>query len=691
MLVADDDESMRTLMEAALRIGGFHVELVDTGTAAIERYPVLKPDMLVLDVEMPGATGFEVCEHIRSGGDALVPIVIVTGCEDTVSIDRAFELGATDFISKPVNWGLIAHRLRYILRGAHTRQALDASESRNRALIEALPDQIFILEPDGRILQEISNQCVLAFGNLPNLVGENLCSLLPEDVADRFRTMLHQTLTSGETPALEFAVNPGAADESHYECRLIGHDAESAVAIVRDVTERKRTEERIHDLAFYDTLTGLANRHMFLQQAGGAISACGANGRKLALIYLNLDQFKRINDSLGHQIGDRLLVAVSNRLRDQLPAIVGKPRPSCELARVGGDEFVIVLDDVESDQSALDVATRLSNALTKPIFEGRHNFVVTPSIGISMYPRDGYDLETLLKNADTAMHQAKAGGRNTCRMYTQAMNARATERLALEGDLRKALGTEQLRLQVQPRFTTRNLEVCGAEALIRWQHPTMGNVPPGEFIPLAESTGIISEIDGWVMRAACEQQRAWLEAGVEMHPLAINLSAGEFCRPQTAERLANLARANGMSPDLMEVEITEGVLMLEPDTARVTLAKLKDAGFRIAIDDFGTGYSSLAYLKSFAVDILKIDQSFVCDMESDTGNQTICRAIIAMAHSLRLEVVAEGVETRGQFEILRSEGCDQIQGFWSGRPMEVADYEKFLADHEGSMFGLMQH
>ena len=671
VLIADDDESMRLLMEAALQSGGFDIDVTVDGAQAWSTYQRVKPDMVILDVDMPGKDGFEVCQAIRAENDQ-IPILMVTGCEDTESINRAFNLGATDFVAKPVNWSLIEHRVRYILRGAQTRSALDTSELRNRALIEALPDQLYIMDAQAQVQHAIGSTNSLGANADRDLIGSDFRRQLPPGALPDFERCLSAAIETEDTSTFEFSPESASATE-YFECRIVPHEAACALAIVRNVTGRKRTEARIHRLAYFDSLTGLANRHLFLQNANDAIESHGASSRELALIYVGLDDFKRVNDSLGHQTGDKLLQIISRRLAESLQG------SGAQLARIAGDEFGILLPDC-NQAMALRKARAVNDVITRPLEDAQLNLVLTASIGVSVFPEDGSRLDALLQNAGTALHHAKLSGRNAIRSYTPAMNARASERLKLEGALREALSGDQLTLHFQPRFRTEDLAICGAEALIRWKHPVLGNIPPSDFIPLAEANGQISQVDDWVLHAACRHYLDWQEAGLEPPITSINVSARQFCRDGAARLLTERVRAFDLCPSRFEIEITEGVLMDDAETAKATLGQLRDAGFRIAVDDFGTGYSSLAYLKRFAVDVLKIDRSFVFDVEHGAENQSICRAIISLANGLDLEVVAEGVENEAQYEFLKAEGCQQIQGYWSARPMPAEDYRQFLVD-----------
>jgi diguanylate cyclase (GGDEF)-like protein len=436
-----------------------------------------------------------------------------------------------------------------------------------------------------------------------------------------------------------------------------------AIGASLDITERKRAEEQVRNLAYHDTLTGLPNRLLFQDRLRLAVAQAHRQAKGLVVLFLDVDRFKVINDSLGHSVGDRLIREVAVRLRSCL-------REGDTVARLGGDEFMLLLPDVAQAVDAAKVAKKVLDLVRHPFeIDGRELFV-TSSIGISLYPDDGRDAETLVKNADAAMYRAKEQGRDHYQLYTPALNETALERLALESSLRKALVHDELRLHYQPILDVATRRVFGLEALLRWQHPELGLVAPAEFIPLAEITGLILPMGPWVLRTACAQARAWQE----LHPglsMAVNLSARQFQEPNLVGHVTDALAATGLQPRFLQLEITESSAMQNAQTAIQTLRELKALGVGLSIDDFGTGYSSLSYLKRFPIDTLKIDQSFIRDIETAPDDAAIASAIIGLAHTLKLSVVAEGVETAGQLEFLARHGCDRTQGYLFSRPLPV--------------------
>jgi diguanylate cyclase (GGDEF)-like protein len=460
--------------------------------------------------------------------------------------------------------------------------------------------------------------------------------------------------------AIMFAATPGLL--------ILG-----TVLSLRILQQRKREDDHVRHIAFHDDLTSLPNRLMLTQRLDQALSRHRRAATKLAVLYLNLDRFKVINDSLGREAGDVLLRQVADRLRAQM-------REGDTLSRVGGDEFVVLIENYEDSLDISACAQRLVEQLGLPYMLGNKNCHVTLSLGISIFPSDGSDSQALLKAADMAMYRAKETGRNNYQYYLPSMNVHTLERLELESDLRHALERGEFLLHYQPKVDITSGLITGVEALLRWKHPLRGLVPPLDFIPLAEETGLIVPIGEWVLATACAQNQAWQGRALPKLSVAVNLSARQFADSTLFAKLTQIIRTSGLDPALLELEITESVVMSDGENAVGVLDKLKSIGVQIAIDDFGTGYSSLAYLKRFPIDTLKVDRSFIRDIPGNSGDKKITRAIIAMAHGLRLKVVAEGVETADQLQFLRGQSCDAVQGYFLYPPLEqdkVADVLEF--------------
>lgn len=530
---------------------------------------------------------------------------------------------------------------------------------------------IVVTDPEGRIVQVNA-----AFQRITGYGCEEMLGKLPMTLcADRQQanqmTFVRDQILDTGTWEGEFWLK--RKDGDTYPCwvgitavRDAEHELVSYVCFFSDMSERKASEKRIHRLAYYDSLTQLPNRTLFQDRLYSSLQLAARRGSWVVLMFLDLDRFKPINDSLGHAAGDRMLKEVAMRLASCVDA-------DDTVARMGGDEFTFLLhpgnDRDEALKRAIHVGERVLASLSEPFVLSGREFFVTASIGIALSPQDGDDLSQLMKNADTAMYHAKERGKNNFQFYQAEMNASALERLELESDLRHALEQQQFTLHYQPQLLADGRTLTGVEALLRWQHPTRGLVSPAAFIPVLEELGLVVEVGDWVLAEACRQLLAWEREGLRVPKVAVNLSARQFADGQLGQRIAAILASSGITPARLELELTESILMQDVGEALRTLDSLKRLGPSIAIDDFGTGYSSLNYLKQFPIDVLKIDRSFVDGLPEGEQDGQIARAIIAMAHSLGLSVIAEGVENRPQLDFLQAHGCDEVQGFYLGRPM----------------------
>lgn len=446
------------------------------------------------------------------------------------------------------------------------------------------------------------------------------------------------------------------------------------IGIFNDTTQRKEAEQHIQYLAHYDSLTNLPNRRLFEDRIQQGLLASKRARKKAALLFLDLDRFKSINDSLGHLSGDQLLQSVAERLKSCV-------RESDTVCRQGGDEFLILLPEINKSDDAAHVANKIITSMAEAHFVEDFHLIVTFSIGISIYPDDGTDSQTLIRNADAAMYHAKENGRNNFQFFTPDMNAEALERLELEADLRQAIQQNELSLNYQPQIDNMSGKIVGIEALIRWKHPEKGMISPARFIPIAEDCGLIAKIGEWVLRTACTQNRRWQDENLIRVPIAVNLSALQFYQRDIRDCIAQVLQQSGLEPRYLELEITESTAMRDIEATVHTLNELKQMGILISIDDFGTGYSSLSYLKRFPIDKLKIDQSFVRDINTDVDDAAIVQTIIGMGHSLRLTVIAEGVETMDQLTFLKYKGCDEVQGYYFSKPLPAEGFAKYVSKH----------
>jgi len=464
---------------------------------------------------------------------------------------------------------------------------------------------------------------------------------------------------------------------------IISHRIRHILRARKAFNSIRAAEEKVRHLAYFDGLTGLPNRALFKEHLAQAITIARRQGWRVAALFMDLDEFKRINDILGHSAGDKLLVTVGKRLLQSIResdrathgAISGDGH---QAARFGGDEFTVVLTVAHEADDVAKVAQRIKNALAQPVLLGKQEVFVTPSIGIALYPDDGETVDTLLKNADAAMYEAKRAGKNRYRFYTQSMNAHALRRLTMESKLHKALENNEFWLSYQPQMDARSGEIVGMEALLRWDNPELGTVSPFEFISIVENNGLIVEIGEWVLKTACAQAQAWQNAGFPHLRLGVNLSPRQFQKNRLISMVKEALHSTGFSAQYLELELTENLLMRHLDETIEMLDMLCDMGITLSVDDFGTGYSSLNYLKRFPLTTLKIDRSFVNGIPGDADDMAITKAIIAMAHSLKLRVIAEGVEDEQQLAYLCEQGCDEFQGFFFYKPLSAQEFTRVL-------------
>lgn len=725
VLLVDDDPVARLLTAAALRERGWQVVEADSGAAALATFERLQPELLVLDALMPDMDGFAACERLRRHpAGAHVPVLMLTGLDDEASIARAYEAGATDFFVKSTGqWTLLSERLRYLIRAARTREELVQSRAKLTKAQRIARLGNWDWQADRRWVK-LSPECSAIFGlneqedGLPDGLVWN--RVLEQD-RRRAQQSWRQAQQDGRQLTLECRiVRPDGSLRTVLVEAEVDRDAAGravgAHGVLQDITERKQAEEQIRRLANYDSLTGLPNRRHFHDRLRAALLEAARQRIGAAVLFIDIDRFKQVNDSLGHQHGDQLLRAVSKRLLrwvratcngaveqgeaaptqpepPGLPgtpgcgAAAGLPPPAApfavdSVARLGGDEFVVLLTPV-ADAGAVDQAcAHLLDVVRQPIDCGGHEFFVTASMGVAMFPQHGTDADTLLRKADVAMYAVKAAGRNGWRCFDDAMNALTLRRWRIESALHRALQRKELVLHYQPKVDVGTGEIVGAEALLRWQHEDR-LTPPAEFIAAAEETGLIVPITEWLIGEVCRQLLTWDRLGIRL-PVSLNVSSRHLQRASLLAPIQSALATSGAAAQMLELEITETALMHNLESAAPLLAALQRLGVRISIDDFGTGYSSLAYLKRLPIDTLKIDRSFVRDLESSSDNAAIVAAIIAMSRSLKLQVVAEGVETRGQMTRLFGQGCRLMQGFLFAPALPADEFARLVAQGVGT-------
>jgi diguanylate cyclase (GGDEF)-like protein len=657
-LVADDEDTGRLLLAEAAAAAGFDPLVFDNGADALRAALAHDIAIALLDVEMPGMNGFDVCQSIRSAKPMSLPIVIVTGRDDKTAINRAFDAGATDFIAKPVNWSLLPHRLAYVLRNAER-------EAKVVTLLEAIPDALWVLSPEGDLRWSQNKLSPEATG-LTAMLSESRLSELLQIVAQTARDGQARTLTVRESTS-------GTVLRSA-DLRLTRCESGDVLVVRQDTSERTAAAQRIEHLAFFDTLTGLPNRQQCTEMAATYLEEADEHSQSVAFMYLDLNGFKRINDTFGHSVGDTVLQRVATLLRVTLDSFA---RPGLELflGRLGGDEFVIIARHGQAQAVALDIAEAITQALEKPIYYDNLEFITALSLGIAVYPQDGKDVETLLKHADTAMYQAKLSGGAKVVVYAPVMSARIRDSLELETRLRHALRDNALDLRYQPKFRLSDGALVGVEALARWFDPELGEVSPNRFIPVAEESGLIVDVGAWVVRRVAQQLAVWCAAGIAI-PVAVNVSGKELLFADPARVIQTEAARCGVPASLIEAEITESVFVTDAVAGRSSVERIRALGCRVALDDFGTGYSSLSYLTKFPPDRLKIDRSFIQNVDRSPSDAAIVQAIMSLAKTLGFFVTAEGIEREGQLRWLKDCGCDEGQGYLLARPISTADLER---------------
>ncbi len=695
ILIADDASMIRVMGRDALEECGFEVIEAEDGAAAVSAFEEEAPDLVLLDVEMPRLDGFGACERICSQQrDRHVPVVMMTSRDDLQSIHRAYEAGATDFVTKPVNWVIVSHRLRYMLRAGALRDRLQRSEER--------------LAWAQRVASLGNWECDLASGELtgsrelrrilgfrsqsdPLTLEAMLGRVHPED-RELLRGAIDQTVLEGRPLRIDHRITlpDGGVRYVHLQAEALSGDGDRAVRIAgvaQDITRRKRAEAEIRFLAYHDSLTRLANRRLFKEHLKRSLARARRRRGCAALLFIDLDHFKRINDTLGHSMGDLLLQRVADRLAKCIRETDCISRNQSEetdsnVSRFGGDEFIILLDQVADADAAGSVAQRVLDVLAPPMVLHDQEVVISASIGIAIAPRDGESVDGLLRRADAAMYHAKESGRNNYQLFEESLQPSSRARLALESDLRRAIERGEIQVHYQPRVDMGSGQPTGFEALARWHHAELGMIPPGEFVPIAEESGLIAALGDLVLRRACVQARLWAESGMGNFRVSVNLSPLQFKNQSIFETVQRILAETGLSPGFLELEITESTLIENEEMATEALRALKGIGISVSLDDFGTGYSSLSYLKRFPVDTVKIDRSFVRDIPNDADDAAIVAAIISMAQALNLQIVAEGVETEEQRAFLSDRGCNEIQGFLVSPAVPADSIEELIGKEE---------
>ncbi|RDH84809.1 MAG: two-component system response regulator [endosymbiont of Galathealinum brachiosum] len=687
ILIVDDEKLHQYSLMELMKQNGYDVECVSSGDAAIDRIQLNNIGIVLLDLNMDGINGEDVMRFI-SENNINTTIIVVSGETSFEAAENALKHGAYDYIRKPYS---IDNLLNSVNNATKKRQLesdnhkmhiqLRESEKLHRYIVNKSPDIVYILDGEGRFTFINKRIETLLGYKVREVIGKHYTELVHDDDKEKAKFKFNERRTGKRASInIELKLKCKNNDQPrNFDNRILpieinsvgvynSHDADpgkkfiGTYGIARDITDRIEAEEIIRFQAYHDMLTRLPNRTLLNDRLSQALTHARRNKSNLSVMFLDLDRFKMINDTLGHIVGDHLLQAVAMRLRHCL-------REGDTLARLGGDEFTLLLPEVQSKNDAELVARKIIKSLTMPFKIDNHELFVSTSIGISHFPEDGDSIESLIKHADIAMYSVKGSGKNGYQFYDNKMINAYSTHLSLENDLRRALEDEQFEIYYQPQINIETREVFAMEALIRWNHPERGLISPGEFIELAEETRLIKQIGHWMLHNACAELKHWRNLGLGNIRIAINVSAIQLEQNDFVDFVLSILHKNEIPGENLEIEITENTLMHDTDDGILKLRELSSHGIKIAIDDFGTGYSSLNYLKRLPIDTLKIDQSFIRDMSNSDEDSSIIKAIIAMAKGLKLNIISEGVETEAQSEQLREWRCKNMQGFLFGRPM----------------------
>jgi len=690
-LVVDDDMVARTVAIQTMSQLGFEVISADDGDTALEQLAEYNPDIILLDVEMERMDGIETCQQIRQfTAFGNKPIIMMTSHDDAESIDNAFQAGATDFAMKPVNWALLHHKIKYVMRSQEVLIELTNAEK---------------ISGMGNWRQDVNGGNVDASKGLKMLLGLELDKpvQLIDYVHPADRNLVSQELEQlGTKDKMSLTHRMITADNQEI---IVQHRAQSLTSFngeskgllgtIHDITERESTNKKVQQLAFFDPVTQLFNRSATIDRLDILTQSPDNAHQSFALFHVDIDNFKRINDSLGPAVGDKLLCSVADRLAGILDGI-GYTMPNQflsaseinersnlnMLARLSADEFAVILVDDQIDANIEEISRTLVWELGDQYQIDIRALTISASIGVAVYPKHGTTTEALSQNADTAMHSVKLLSKNDYKVYDTNLSDVALQKMQLEEHLRLAQDNDEFTLFYQPQIDISSLTVVGAEALLRWNSAQLGPVSPAEFIPLAEEIGLIVPIGNWVLKTACEQLAIWNQQSINLQRIAINISIRQFAQDDFVSQVASTIESSGVNPANLELEITESLLAVDVTTAISKLDALKRLGVDISVDDFGTGYSSLSYLKKFPIDRLKIDQSFVRDIDHDVSDVAITKSIIGLARGLSLSVIAEGVETNEHLAKLTELGCDEAQGYLIAKPIPAEQFVDWLQNYD---------
>jgi diguanylate cyclase (GGDEF)-like protein/PAS domain S-box-containing protein len=698
VLIVDDEPGQLGSLKELVSLTGYQVEAAASGVAAIDFLTNHTYEVMLLDLKMPDMSGYSVIDFVMKN-EIEVKIIVVSGESNFDAVTTALRQGAYDFIKKPYMADELlstiknaAHRKGLEVANKEILQKLEESEFLHRFIVDNSPDVVFMLDSEGRFTFLNDTTYSLLGYDKSELIGKHYSTIVAGQSTDQARYVFMER-RSGERKSRHVELKFKCKDQAEYryfDTSSMSVDMVSATeaapdakvrgtyGVARDITERKQAEELIKFQAYHDLLTHLPNRTLLEDRLSMAITQANRNNQKLAVMFLDLDRFKWVNDTLGHAMGDRLLQSVSRRLENCL-------RRGDTLARFGGDEFALVLPQIQNQQDAIIIAEKMLNALKDPFEIDDHELYVTSSIGIALYPDAGESMDTLIQSADIAMYHIKERSKNGYQLFDDAISAHTNSRLTLERELRVAMTSGQLRVCYQPQVKAATEEIVGFEALVRWEHPKKGVIFPGDFIPIAEETGLILQLGNQVLETACSDLSRWRDEGLVQARVSINFSALQVDQDDFIENIVSRLSKYNIPGSCLEVEITENVIMSDMTHVIQKLRHLTRLGIKIAIDDFGTGYSSLSYLQQFPISTLKIDKSFISSIQASDGGSSIVDAIVAMAKGLKLNLIAEGVENHSQLDYLKDLGCHEIQGFLFGRAENADTARRMLLASDGDV------
>jgi len=676
VLIVSTDTSNWLPYEAGLRYAGFRAAFQQSSelSAALLHPP---PDALIIDRPLAGTSGLDFYREIRAAsGNREIPVILVISPEETNFVTLLSPDEQLDVICSPIDTPMLIHRLRTLLRGSSQQQQCTENAEdwllMLKEAVDSLPIGITLSDTSGKIVYSNPTEALMHGYSVEELIGREAAGFARPSMRKPFAATYLEKIEVWKRESTNLR-----RDGSEFPVQLTSITVRSGgrclgiVTTCEDISERKEAERQIYQLAHMDSLTGLPNRRLFQDRFNQALALARREEGKVCLAYLDLDNFKLINDSQGHDFGDKLLQSVAKRLS----AIM---RESDTLARLGGDEFVVIMVSVKGQENFSTAAQRMLSVFYHPFhIEGRRVYT-SASIGMAIFPDDGLDGELLLKSADTAMYRVKQEGRSGFRFFSADMNEQIIRRVSIESSLHSALANNEFFLLYQPRWNSSTQRITGAEALVRWQSNEFSLMMPVDFVPMLEDSGLIFSIGEWILRTACEQAKLWHDAGMNDLPVSVNISARQLSQPDFLAVVSRIVRDSGVDPASIELEFTESTVMESSEKTGETLQMLKGFGLQLSIDNFGRGYSCLNYLKNFPVDRLKIDRAFIADLSPGSGDAAIVTAILSMAKALKMQVVAEGVETECQKNCLERLGCTEMQGYLLGRPMPATELEKLL-------------